>query len=433
MLATLPGRPEMMVPRVLAPLHRRSLRLLLIGQVASNVGDACYAVALPWYVLAVHGGTTLLGIVLAAYGIPRTGLILFGGWASDRWGSRAVMLATDAARVAGVGGLAFVAANGSARADFLIPIAVVLGAGEGLFLPASYSILPSLVPGGDLEAAGALTSSGTQLATLLGTATGGTLVAIAGPSLAFVLDAVSFAVSAATLARLRTAAPLIPAATRPVQDTHDATTTGGSAPSTFELIRSQPVLQLILLLTITSNLGSYGVDGVALPSLAHGPLRSGAGGYGLILAAVSVGTLLGSITAGQIRRPRRPGVAGALAFQVGAVAILIAPYLGSTLGVAGAMATNGLALGFGNVLCTAAFQRWAPPAFRGRASGIVMLGIFGVYPVSVALAAIFTRDFGIASFFLFAAITLTVAIIVGLSTKSWRDFGMAEPAATDPG
>jgi hypothetical protein len=43
---------RMMRPRALTPLRNRSLRLLLAGQVASNVGDACYAVALPWYVLA---------------------------------------------------------------------------------------------------------------------------------------------------------------------------------------------------------------------------------------------------------------------------------------------------------------------------------------------------------------------------------------------
>ena len=63
-------------PRTLAPLRHRGFRLLVAGQVTSNVGDACYAVALPWYVLAGHGGTVLLGTVLAAYGIPRTALIM---------------------------------------------------------------------------------------------------------------------------------------------------------------------------------------------------------------------------------------------------------------------------------------------------------------------------------------------------------------------
>src|SRR6202008_423115 len=65
--------------RNLAPLHHRGFRLLVSGQLASNVGDAFYAVALPWYVLAEHGGALLLGTVLAAYGVPRTPLLGAGG------------------------------------------------------------------------------------------------------------------------------------------------------------------------------------------------------------------------------------------------------------------------------------------------------------------------------------------------------------------
>jgi hypothetical protein len=45
--------------------------LLTGGQAASTIGDACYAVALPWYVLAGHGGAAALGTTLAAYGVAR--------------------------------------------------------------------------------------------------------------------------------------------------------------------------------------------------------------------------------------------------------------------------------------------------------------------------------------------------------------------------
>ena len=418
----------MRLPRALAPLRNRSLRLLLAGQVTSNVGDACYAVALPWYVLAVHGGTALLGAVLVAYGIPRTGLIAIGGWASDRWEARTVMLASDLARFLGVAALAAVAATGPARIAALIPIAVVLGAGEGLFLPASYSVLPSLVPDGDLQAANGLTSSGTQVATLAGPAIGGALVALASPWLALALDAVSFAVSATTLARVGAVPRVHPATCPSAADAGDAADPAPSARepmSTFALIRSERVLQVILLLTITANLGSDGVDYVSLPALAHGPLHSGAGGYGLILAAFGAGALVGAVIAGQARPPRHPAVIAVVGFQVSATCILVTPFLGDTLGVAAATSVSGMAVSLGNVLCFAAFQQWAPPAMLGRATGVVTLGIFGVYPLSVALAAIFTRDLGTASFFIFSAVTLTAAVGYGLSQKAWRDFGAA--------
>ena len=416
-----------MPPRALTPLRNRSLRLLLAGQVASNVGDACYAVALPWYVLAAHGGTTLLGVVLVAYVLPRTCLILAGGWASDRWGSRSVMMVTDLARVVGAAALAAVATSGPAHAALLIPIAVVLGAGEGLFLPASNSVIPSLVPSEDLQAANGLVSSGTQLALLAGPALGGVLVALGGPSFAFALDAASFAVSAATLARLRAGQQVAPSAGDPAEDAEDA-----PSMSTFALFRSQRVLQVTVLLTIVLNLGSDGVTGVALPALAHGPLHSGAGGYGLILAAVGAGALLGAVGAGQVRQPRRPAVVATIAFQIAYACILITPFLGNAVGVAAAMAVNGLMVGFGNVLCFAALQRSTPPALLGRVTGLVLTGVYGVAPLSVALAAIFTRDLGNASFFLFAGIAGTAAIAYGLSQKPWREFGTHQLMDPDP-
>jgi predicted MFS family arabinose efflux permease len=421
----------MRLPRALTPLRHRSLRLLVAGQATSNVGDACYAVALPWYVLAAHGGVALLGTVLVAYGVPRTGLIAAGGWASDRCGSRTVMLASDTVRAVAVGALAATAGLGPARASVLIPVAAVLGAGEGLFLPASYSILPSLVPDADLQAANALATGGTQLAAFAGPAIGGALVALASPSLAFALDAASFVISAATLARLRAIPPVTAPPGTPAPDAEAATPTAKYATSTFGLLRSQRVLQVTLLLAIALNVGTGGVIEVALPALAHGPLHSGASGYGVILAVTGAGTMLGALIAGQARPPRRPGVTALLAFQVGGVCVLAAPFIGSTLGVAAVMGCDAMVVGFGNVFVLAAFQRWAPPALLGRATGVLILGVFGVSPVAVALGAIFTRTFGAASVFLFAAATLTGAIIYGLSQKSWREIGVAPAAADD--
>ena len=412
------------LPRALSPLRHRDFRLLFIGQVTSNVGDACYAVALPWYVLATHGGAVLLGTVLAAYGIPRTALIAFGGYASDRWRPQTVMLLTDVTRALVIGALALAAALGPARAEVLVPLAIVIGAGEGLFLPGSFSIVPSLLTGDDLGPGNALASSGTQLATLIGPAAGGALVAIAGPSFAFALDAATFAVSALTLYAMRAPGT---ATTEPASP--DGTTDAAApAPTLRTLFRTQRILSIILLVNIAANLGSGGLDGVALPALAHGPLNAGATGYGVILAAFGGGALLGTILVGQVGRLKRPVVVGSLAYLVEALCIGVAPYLGSVAGVSAAMVGLGVANGFANVLTITAFQRWAPPGTLGRLTGLLMLTSFGIFPLSVAIAALFVRDLGPAPFFLFAAATLAAAILAGLTQRAWRDFGAPAPA-----
>src|SRR5947208_581062 len=80
------------------PLGIRNFRLLSSGQLASTIGDYCYAVALPWLVLSAHGSPVLLGSVLACYGIPRAALITLGGSLADRISPRRLMLCSDAGR-----------------------------------------------------------------------------------------------------------------------------------------------------------------------------------------------------------------------------------------------------------------------------------------------------------------------------------------------
>ena len=300
----------------------------------------------------------------------------------------------------------------------LVPIAAVLGAGEGLFMPGSFAIVPALLPGEDLQAGNALASAGTQLAMLAGPALGGAMVALLGPAPAFALDAASFALSALTLAALRGTAPPAPDA--------------GTAPAAGHLtlramVRSERILQIGLLIIVAANLGSGGLTEVALPALAHGPLHTGADGYGILIAALGAGALVGTLVAAQARQARRPFVVGSLAFLAEAAAIAVIPYLGGTLAAAAALVAFGLLNGFGNVVTITAFQRWAPPNVMGRLAGLLMLASLGVFPLSVALAALVVHGFGPALFFPLAAVTLAAALLAGLSQRTWRNFGAITP------
>jgi hypothetical protein len=482
------------VIRSLAPLRHRGFRRLTAGQFASNLGDACYAIALPWYVLATRGGALLLGTVLAAYGIPRTVALVFGGQASDRWRPWTVMMTSDAVRVAAVAAMAAAAAAGPARPAVLIPIAVVLGAGEGFFLPGSYSIIPALLPDADLQAGNALSAAGNQVALLAGPALGGALVAVLGPASALALDAATFAISAVSLAGVRAAqarpaqtppAQAAPASERPAAlprtpaqapasappaalprtpaqapasappaELPQAPAAAGTAgrqdalprppaparaarpvpaggPTLRSMLRSERILQVILLVTVAANLGSGGTGEVAMPALAHGPLHAGAGGYGGMVAAFAGGGVLGTLAAGWLRRVRRPAIAGSAAFIAEAAFLAAAPYLGGVVADSAALAAFGFLNGVGNIVMLTLFQRWAPPQLLGRLMGMLMLASFGVFPVSVGLGAVVARDLGPAPFFPMAAAVTVAAILAGLSQRSWRNLGATgRPART---
>ena len=439
------------LPRGLVPLRHRGFRLLASGQFASNFGDAFYAVALPWYVLAEHGGTLLLGTVLVAYGVPRTVLLAAGGHASDRFGPWTVMMASDTVRAPAVGGLAVAAALGPARAAVLVPIAAVLGAGEGLFLPGSFAIVPALLPDPDLQAGNALTTGGTQAATLVGPALGGALVALVGSACAFAVDAGTFVVSAMTLAGIRAlkdpgagkspqlamppesaSGPAPEPASEPslgpaLESVPEPRTAQSSQPTLRQLVRTEPVFRIMLLITMAANLGLGGMGGVAIPSLAHGPLHTGAAGYGGLLAAFAAGGLAGTVIAAQAGRVRRPAVAGSVASVASALFLALVPYLGGAIPAGLALAAAGLLNTFGNILLITAFQRWAPPQLLGRVTGVLMLAVFGLFPVSVAFAALVVRGFGPTVYFPIAAAILASAVLGGLTRRSWRDFGTQAP------
>jgi hypothetical protein len=127
-------------------------------------------------------------------------------------------------------------------------------------------------------------------------------------------------------------------------------------------------------------------------------------------------------------------------FLIEALFMAVAPYLGGVFGTATALVVLGAMNGFGNVVMITAFQRWAPPDLLGRLAGVLTLASLGIYPVSVELAAGVVRGLGPAPFFPIAGAALAVAILIGVSQRSWRNFGVAtdtssgtpEPTTNEP-
>jgi MFS family permease len=426
------GRQRMSAAWRSGPLSVRSFQLLTAGQLASTAGDFCYAVALPWLVLSAHGGPVLLGTVLACYGVPRTVVIPLAGMLTDKIGARTMMLLADVVRCVLVAALAVLAARHVASLAALGPLAALIGAGEGLFIPASYTILPSLLEPRQLAAGNAVSLGAVRAGSLFGPALGGALVATAGSAPAFAVDAASFAVSALTLA-------LIPR--RPAQSTVAgatekaiATGTGNGTNNDIrelrvrDLFRRSRAMQVFVVVTIVANLTGGGLTGVALPALAHA--RFGAGGYGALLACMAVGGLIGTLLSARTGKLRMPTIVAAGTFILMAVTMCLVPYLGGEAGAAAALFVFGACNGLGNAIAFTAGQRWTPPHVLGRVMGLMMLCLFGTFPLSVALTGILVHHIGPTLFFPIAGTVTGLAFLGGLSQKEYRDFGSVQPDGT---
>jgi predicted MFS family arabinose efflux permease len=404
------------------PLGVRSFRLLAAGQFTSTVGDCAYAVALPWLVLSSHGGPVLLGVILTCYGVPRTVLIPVGGILADKIGGRTLMLATDVTRCAVVAVLTVLAARHLVSLAWLGPVAVLVGAGEGLFMPASFTIMPSLLDTDQLGTGNSLYWAIAQAGTLLGPALGGSLVATAGPAPAFALDAGTFAVSAITLA-------LIPR--RPADRSVAAAGQEEREPArgVLALLRSSRVLQLIVIAAFTANLAIGGMSGVALPTLAHE--HFGADGYGALLACFAGGSIAGTLAGIRGGSLRRPAIFASVTYLLMAAALAVLPFAGGLPGAAIALLAFGAFNGLGNVIVVTRLQMWVPPALLGRVTSVLMTCMVGAFPLSVAVTGVLVRHVGPAPVFPIAAIPVVGAVLWGLTQREWRAFGASDPPAGD--
>jgi len=416
---------------LLTPLRHRALALLVAGQTVSSMGDGLYAVALPWYVLAHHGGSLVLATVLAAYGVPRAVLIPVGGTLSDRLSPWSTMVGADVTRAVAVGALAGFAFAGRAEIGFLLPIAVLLGAGQGLFMPSSQAIVPALVPVEDLQPANALVTLGNELASMFGPLAGGVVVATVGADVGFAIDAGSFLVSVATLLAIgvgrRAMADGAPAAAPGSEEAAlEAASPAPTAPgSMLGVLRHSAVFRVVLMITVAANLCVGGMLQVALPVLVRTRFHGGAGGFGFVVAMFSVGAVVGAVAAGSAKAPARPALVLSATVGAGLAVLAVLPYLGALWGAALAFGVTGLALSFGNLVSITAFQRWAPPHLLGRIMGLLLLASVGVFPISVLLGGLIVHGLGPAVAFPIAAAGGVTVILLGLTSPTWREFSVA--------
>lgn len=415
---------------MLAPLRLRDYSLLFSGQLVSNVGDAFYAVALPWFMLSSGGGAQDLGIVLTAYGVPRVGGVLLGGPLSDRLRPRRLMLLSDTFRLFLTGALAALVLIGQPALWLLCLVSAFLGIFSGLFTPPAWAVVPDILSDADLQAGNALTTSSMQIASFIGSGVAGIVVARFQSGIAFVIDALSFVVSAVTLALMRNGraaqnAQIQVTASKEQTISAEASMETVDAPAStmtfWQLLRSSRLLQVLLVMIIFMNLGNGAAFEVALPVLARNSLHAGASGYGLILAGFSIGAFVGALCAGALGKIPYRGLVGLGFFFVQACAFALIPFLPNVASVTAIMILAGVLNGLGNVISITLIQQALPRHLMGRIMGAIAFMNFGFYPLSVAFGGFFVAHSGPTLMFVAEGVLIAVPALFGLFQREFKE------------
>ena len=213
----MPDRPRRGGGHPDLPLRRnRDFGIVLAGQSVSALGDAVTFTAMPLLVLAITGSGVAMGLVGALQTIPDLVLGLPAGAIADRWDRRKLMLWADAGRALLTALIPIAVLAGWNTMAVILLVTAPINALRVLFMAGFSSSVPSLVGRSQVARANGTIEAIFSLSFIAGPALAGILVGTigAGPTLA--IDAVSFAVSAASLSLVRR--PLQAARTRAARD-----------------------------------------------------------------------------------------------------------------------------------------------------------------------------------------------------------------------
>ena len=264
---------------------------MCVSTLGSHAADIVY----PLLVLALTGSPETVGWVTALRVTPFVLLCLPVGAMVDRWDRRRVMLVCDIGRFFVVGSLPVVFLLDEPRLAHIITVAVVEGTLMVFYNLAEVAALPRVVPRPMLPQASAINQAGFAAAGIAGPAIGSSLFQISR-ALPFAVDALSYAVSAFTLWRLKGDFSSAP----------DALRTKGPRNLRAEVMQGlrwlwqEKIVRQMALLTGSINFVESAVP-LLLIVMAQ-QMGASAAQIGLIVSAAGVGGVLGAVVGGGIQR-----------------------------------------------------------------------------------------------------------------------------------
>src|SRR5215204_1614507 len=344
--------------------RNRSFRQLWLGQVVSQMGDWFDTIALYTIILRLTGSGRDVGLLLVARFVPSFFFGPISGVIADRFSRQRIMIVSDILRAFVVLGFLFVR-----RADqlWIVYVLTVLQLGLSTFFePAKTAAIPSVVEDRELVTANAISSVTWSAMLTLGAALGGFITSSFGTNAAFILDAMSYLLSAVLIAnirlpkrRKRERQKLTLGRLLGISETIDG----------IRYVKDRPKVLAALLVKPAWGLGGGILTLLAVFGERIFPIgKNAAGGIGVLFAARGIGTAVGPLVARRISGEgvKRMQASIGIAFLIGG-AFYIA--FGSATSFIFALVVLGIAHCGGSILwvfSTVILQRAVVDSFRGR-------------------------------------------------------------------
>ncbi len=361
----------------LGALAHRNFRLFFFGQGVSLIGTWMQSVALGWLVLEITNSPFAVGLNQALRSLGVLVFALYAGVVVDRVDKRRLIVWTQVLQMLEALALALLVWTRTIAPWHVMVLAVGFGIVNAFDIPARQAFLVDLVGRDDLMSAIALNSSMFNAARIVGPAVAGVLIGAAGVAMCFFLNGVSYIAVIASLLAMR----LPPFAPRPATAAWEGFRAG------VRFIRSDArVLGLVVLVAVFSVFGFPFL--VLMPVVARDVLHTNARGYGVLMAAVGVGAMLGALALATRGRRVRQGPAlleGGAAFGVLLVLFATARTFATALLL---LALAGCAMIVTTALAYTMLQTIVPDELRGRVMAFYAFVFVGMAPLGAFQAGL---------------------------------------------
>ncbi|CAN5356067.1 MFS transporter [soil metagenome] len=410
------------VARTRTPLGPR-YRRLWAASALSNLADGVVKVALPLVAIGLTRSPALIAGLTFALTLPWLLFALTAGALADRQDRRRLMLGANAVRAGLLAAMAIGMLLGADSIWALYVLAFCLGTAETVFDTSAQSILPQVVTRPQLSRANARLYAAELTANqFLVPPLGGFLVA-AGAAVAFGLPSALWVLAIAALA-------LVEGPFRLARGT--PTTVRADIGEGLRFLWHHRLLRRFAMMTGLFNFATSAVWAVLVLHLV-GP-QSAVGlsepGYGVLLTAVAVGSLLGSFIAE--RAEQRLGRARSLllAYLTGALLVAVPGLTTDPLVIGMVFALGGTGMVIANVIVVSLRQQLTPDRLLGRVNSGYRLVAWGTMPLGAAAGGLLGQVAGLRAVFLVMGV-LTACVVTGLIGISDQDLQDAPPTA-DP-
>ena len=398
-------------------LWSKNFLLLWQGQLVSVFGDAVYALALGFWVMAKTGSTALMGTLMAASTLPSVLISPFAGVIVDRVDRKKLLITTDVIRGLTVVLLALAAYQNALQIWMVFTAGVILSVGGAFFSPAVGSAVPDLVPQSKLVSANSVMGMLNTGASIVGSSAGGFLLQVLGAPFLFLFNGLSFIVSSIVTLLIK-----IPQIERKTEQHFLADMKEG-----YTFIWHFKALRYLLFISAGVNFIFFIAMILFLPLFQQSE-SLGAGRYGLVMAFQTGGMFVAMAIISLIKIPAQKRMtifmAAAMLMEVFFAGFGLAEnYVAMSLLIFG----GGFCMAIVNVFIHSTIQLTVPQEIRGKVFSLITMVCMSLTPFAMAIGGALGEVFPLRHVIVVCFVALFIGFIPCVFIKSLWKFVNFDP------